>query len=131
MRIPCIWTWFLYGVATNNNQTSRRTNIPAFYAEWMLHRLRAGYCTVANPSNRNQVNRISLRREDVDVIVFWTRNPRPLMQYIPELDSQRYRYYFQFTILGVTLGKSTTKPRLPRLLSRHFVSFQSDLAQPG
>ena len=79
---------------------SRRTDIPAFYAEWMLHRLRAGYCTVANPFNRNQVSRISLRPEDVDVIVFWTRNPRPLMRYIPELDSQGYRYYFQFTILG-------------------------------
>ena len=79
---------------------SRRTDIPAFYAEWMLHRLRAGYCTVANPYNRNQVSRISLRPEDVDAIVFWTRNPRPLMRYIPELDSQGYRYYFQFTILG-------------------------------
>jgi hypothetical protein len=79
---------------------SRRTDIPAFYAEWMLHRLRAGYCTVANPFNRNQVSRISLRPEDVDAIVFWTRNPRPLMRYIPELDSQGYRYYFQFTILG-------------------------------
>ena len=79
---------------------SRRTDIPAFYSEWMLHRLKAGYCTVANPFNRNQVSRISLRPEDVDAIVFWTRNPRPLMRYIPELDSQGYRYYFQFTILG-------------------------------
>ena len=79
---------------------SRRTDIPAFYAEWMLHRLRAGYCTVANPFNRNQVSRISLRPEDVDAIVFWTRNPRPLMRYLPELDCRGYRYYFQFTILG-------------------------------
>jgi hypothetical protein len=66
----------------------------------MLHRLREGYCTVANPLNRNQVSRISLRSEDVDVIVFWTRNPRPLMRYVPDLDSRGYRYYFQFTILG-------------------------------
>jgi hypothetical protein len=73
---------------------SRRTDIPAFYAEWMIHRLREGYCTVANPYNRNQVARISLKSEDVDAIVFWTRNPRPLMAYLDELDSRGYRYYF-------------------------------------
>ena len=79
---------------------SRRTDIPAFYAEWMVRRLKEGYCTVANPYNRNQVTRISLKPEDVDAIVFWTRNPRPLMPYLDELDSRGYRYYFQFTILG-------------------------------
>ena len=79
---------------------SRRTDIPAFYAEWMVRRLKEGYCTVVNPFNRNQVTRISLKPEDVDAIVFWTRNPRPLMAYLDELDSRGYRYYFQFTILG-------------------------------
>jgi hypothetical protein len=47
---------------------SRRTNIPAFYAEWMVSRLRKGYCPVANPHNRNQVTVISLRPEDVDAL---------------------------------------------------------------
>ena len=79
---------------------SRRTDIPAFYAEWMVRRLREGYCTVPNPFNRDQVTRISLRPEEVDAIVFWTRNPRPLMPHLDELDSRGYRYYFQFTILG-------------------------------
>ena len=79
---------------------SRRTDIPAFYAEWFIRRLRQGYCTVPNPYNRNQVSVVSLRPEDVDVIVFWTRNPRPLMRYLDELDTRGYRYYFQFTILG-------------------------------
>lgn len=79
---------------------SRRTDIPAFYAKWMVNRLREGFCTVPNPFNRNQVSVISLRPEDVDVIVFWTRNPRPLMPYLEELDSRGYRYYFQYTILG-------------------------------
>ena len=79
---------------------SRRTDIPAFYPKWMAHRLKEGYCTVANPFNRNQVTFISLKPEDVDAIVFWTRNPRPLMPYLDELDSRGYRYYFQFTILG-------------------------------
>jgi hypothetical protein len=79
---------------------SRRTDIPAFYSEWMIHRLRAGYCTVPNPFDRNQVSRISLEPEHVDAIVFWTRNPRPLMPCLDELDGMGYRYYFQYTILG-------------------------------
>jgi hypothetical protein len=79
---------------------SRRTDIPAFYAEWMVQRLREGYCSVPNPFDPKQVSRISLTPEDVDAIVFWTRNPRPLMPYLDELDRRGYRYYFQFTILG-------------------------------
>lgn len=79
---------------------SRRTDIPAFYAEWLVHRLREGWCSVPNPFNRNQVSRISLRRDDVDAIVFWTRNPRPLMRHLDELDARGYRYCFQFTLLG-------------------------------
>ena len=69
---------------------SRRTDIPAFYAEWMIRRLRQGYCTVPNPINPNQVSHISLLPQDVDVIVFWTRNARPLMPHLEELNSRRY-----------------------------------------
>lgn len=78
---------------------SRRTDIPAFYAEWFMNRIRAGYCTVPNPFNHKQVSSISLKPEDVDVIVFWTRNPRPLFPYLVELDERDYRYYFQYTVL--------------------------------
>jgi hypothetical protein len=79
---------------------SRRTDIPAFYAEWFINRIRAGYCTVPNPFNAVQVRRISLLPQDVDVIVFWTRNPRPLFPYLDELDRRGYRYYFLYTLLG-------------------------------
>lgn len=79
---------------------SRRTDIPAFYADWMARRLREGYCTVPNPFNRGQVSRVSLRPEDVDAIVFWTRHARPLVPFLEELDGRGYRYYFQYTILG-------------------------------
>jgi len=78
---------------------SRRTDIPAFYAPWLMNRLRAGFCTVPNPFNRNQVSRISLLPQDVDAIVFWTRNARPLLAHLAELDDRGYRYYFQYTIL--------------------------------
>jgi hypothetical protein len=79
---------------------SRRTDIPAFYAEWFINRIRAGYCTVPNPFNAVQARRVSLRSQDVDVIVFWTRNPRPLFPYLDELDRRGYRYYFTYTLLG-------------------------------
>ncbi len=78
---------------------SRRTDIPAFYAAWFINRIRAGYCAVPNPFNRDQISRVSLRPADVDAIVFWTRNPRPLFPFLRELDARGYRYYFQFTLL--------------------------------
>ena len=78
---------------------SRRTDIPAFYAEWFMNRIRSGYCSVPNPFNRNQVSKVSLLPEDVEVIVFWTRNPKPLFPYFQELDQRGYKYYFQYSIL--------------------------------
>ena len=78
---------------------SRRTDIPALYTEWFVNRVRSGYCTVPNPFNPQQVTTVSLRPEDVDAIVFWTRQPRPLFPYLEELDRCGYRYYFQYTLL--------------------------------
>jgi hypothetical protein len=79
---------------------SRRSDIPAFYAQWFIKRIRAGYCTVPNPFNRQQIAHVSLLPEDVDVIVFWTRNPKPLFPYLDELDQRGFLYYFQYTLLG-------------------------------
>jgi DNA repair photolyase len=79
---------------------SRRTDIPAFYCEWFMNRIREGYCTVPNPFNRNQVSEVDLDPQNVDVIVFWTRNPRPLFRHLEELDQRGYRYYFQYTVLN-------------------------------
>jgi hypothetical protein len=65
-----------------------------------MNRIRAGYCAVPNPFNRKQVSPISLTPEDVEVIVFWTRNPKPLLSSLPELDELGYKYYFQFTLMN-------------------------------
>ena len=78
---------------------SRRTDIPAFYAKWLMNRIREGYCRVPNPFNPTQVSHISLRPEDVDVIVFWTRFPMPLMPFLKELDERGYGYYFLYTLM--------------------------------
>lgn len=76
---------------------SRRTDIPAFYAPWFMNCIRAGFVDAVNPFNRKQVSRISLRPEDVDCIVFWTKNAAPLLPYLDELEAM-YSFYFQFTI---------------------------------
>ena len=96
---------------------SRRTDIPVFYAEWFMRRIREGYCLVPNPFNRHQVSRVSLGQEDVDAIVFWTRNPTPLVPYLAELDSMGYRYYFQLTLTGYPRFLEPNLPDLARLLA--------------
>ena len=75
---------------------SRRTDIPAYFSEWFLNRIEAQYAYVRNPMNIRQVSSISLSPELVDCIVFWSKNPRPLMDRSEQLHN--YMYYFQFTL---------------------------------
>jgi len=75
---------------------SRRTDIPAFYADWLTNRLNAGYCLVKNPFNPAQIKRVSLLPQDVDGIVLWTKNAAPLLPQISSLE--KFSYYFQYTI---------------------------------
>ena len=75
---------------------SRRTDIPAFYFEWFFNRIKEGYVLVRNPMNIHQVSRIALTPDVVDCIVFWTKNPKPMINRLSELE--KYCYYFQFTL---------------------------------
>ena len=75
---------------------SRRTDIPAFYSEWFFNRLKDGYVYVKNPMNSKQIGKVSLKKEDVDCFVFWTKNARPMMKNLDKLEG--YNYYFQYTI---------------------------------
>jgi hypothetical protein len=91
---------------------SRRTDIPAFYARWFMNRIRAGYCTVPNPSNPKHVIRVSLAPGDVDVIVFWTRNAGPLLGHLDELDARGFPYYFQYTVMDNRDGIDGDSPSI-------------------
>ena len=74
---------------------SRSTDIPAFYAKWFFNRLAKGYCAWYNPFNQQKMY-ISFER--CRVIVFWTKNPAPIIPYLPELDKRGIHYYFQVTL---------------------------------
>ena len=77
---------------------SRRTDIPAFYADWFYNRLRAGYVLVRNPMNLHSVSKVRLTADVVDAFVFWTKKPLPMARRLDELAA--YPYYFQFTLTG-------------------------------
>lgn len=75
---------------------SRRTDIPACYFDWFLTRVQEGYACVRNPINIRQISRISLSPQVVDCIVFWSKNPEPVLLGLDRLE--QYMYYFQFTL---------------------------------
>lgn len=77
---------------------SRRTDIPNYYSDWFFNRIKEGFAYVRNPMSPHQVSRIDLSPEIVDCIVFWTKNPEPMIERLDELAS--YHYYFQFTLTG-------------------------------
>lgn len=75
---------------------SRRTDIPSYFSDWMFHRLKEKYVLVRNPMNMHQVSKIDLSPDVLDAIVFWTKNPIPMLKRLNELSD--YTYYFQVTL---------------------------------
>jgi hypothetical protein len=79
---------------------SRRTDIPAFYSEWFMGRVREGRVRYANPFG-GQVYEVSLRPEDIHSIVFWSKNFQPLEPHLPGLEAMGYDFIFHFTLTGL------------------------------
>ncbi len=91
---------------------SRRTDIPAYYSEWLMGRVEAGYCVVRNPFDARRSTRVSLVPEDVDFLVLWTRDPRPLTPRMRELDARGIRSYAQMTLTGYPAAIEPGSPSL-------------------
>ena len=93
---------FLYKVVERKGNmiisASRRTDIPSYYSEWFLERVKEKYVLVKNPMNPKQIGKVSLSPDLIDCIVFWTKNPEPILSKLHQL--QDYMYYFQYTITG-------------------------------
>lgn len=96
---------------------SRRTDIPAFYSDWFFEQLGQGFVLVPNPVNPQKIAKIPLKPLKIDTIstnllgkseisvsgniegiVFWTKNPRPMISRLNELSD--YKYYFLYTLTG-------------------------------
>ncbi len=75
---------------------SRRSDIPSFYSQWFFNRLDEGYLYTRNPMNYNQIRKINLSKDVIDGIVFWTKNPIPMLSNLDKIKD--IPYYFQFTL---------------------------------
>ena len=93
---------------------SRRTDIPAFYSDWFMNRLKEEVVMVRNPMNYHGISKINLSPNVVDCIVFWTKNPQPMFKYLDEIE-KKYKFYFQYT---VNAYEKDMEPNLPNLDER-------------
>ncbi len=88
--------------------TGMRTDIPAFYSEWLLNRIREGYVLVRNPYNPLQVTKYSLSPEVVDLISFCTKNPAPMLPHMDVL-----KPYGQYWFVTITPYGRDIEPNVP------------------
>lgn len=93
---------------------SRAMDLPAFHTDWFMERLRAGYAIWKNPFHAGQIQYVSLRH--ARACIFWSKNPRPLMPQLAELDARGLNYYFQFTLNDYE--PEGLEPGLPSLAER-------------
>ena len=64
---------------------SQRCDIPAYFSDWFYQRIKEGFADVRSPFNPQLVHRVNLSRENVDLIVFMSKNPLPMMAKIKNL----------------------------------------------
>lgn len=76
---------------------SRRTDIPAFYGDWFMQRLKEGFAGVVNPFGGRKYF-VSLKPEDVTCFVFWSKNFNPFIENLKIIDHLGYKFYFNYTV---------------------------------
>lgn len=74
---------------------SRSTDIPAFYCDWFFHRIKVGYSVWTNPFNGKD---IYVSYAKTRFIVFWSKNPRPLLNHLDELKERGINCYIQYSL---------------------------------
>ena len=74
---------------------SRSTDIPAFYSDWFVNRLKQGYVKWKNPFNGVYLH-VSFK--EARLIIFWTKNPKPMIKHLDYLKEKNINYYFQYTL---------------------------------
>lgn len=94
---------------------SRRTDIPSFYMDWFLNRLQAGWVLTRNPFNHSSVSKITLTPASIECIVFWTKNPAPMLDRLKEL--RPYPFYVQYTLNPYARDMESKLPDLEQRLA--------------
>lgn len=89
-------------------QTGMRTDIPAFYSQWFLNRIKEGYVLVRNPYNPSQVTKYSLSSDCVDLIAFCTKNPAPMLPHMNE-----WKPFGQYWFVTITPYGKDIEPNVP------------------
>ena len=93
---------------------SRRTDIPAYYSDWFMDKIKRGFCQVVNPYNAKIVETITLDVGSVDGIIFWSRDYSRMASQFEKLAKIGYRFYFQYTIIGYP---EIIDPGVPEIIS--------------
>ena len=83
--------------------TGMRTDIPAYFSEWFMNRVREGYVLTRNPYNPLQVTRYRIDPSVVDILAFGTKNPAPLLPYLDELAAFRTYWFVTMNPYGQKL----------------------------
>lgn len=89
-------------------QTGMRTDIPAFYSDWFINRIREGYVLVRNPYNQSAVTKYRINPDVVDLIAFCTKNPAPMLEHMDILKS-----YGQYWFVTITPYGREIEPNVP------------------
>lgn len=80
--------------------TGSRTDIPAYYSDWFYNRIEAGYVCVRNPYYPSQVTKYRLDPEVIDVMVFCTKNPQPMLERFSQLSAFETFWFVTITPYG-------------------------------
>lgn len=80
--------------------TGSRTDIPAYYSDWFYNRIKAGYVYARNPYYPSQITKYLLKPEVIDIMVFCTKNPLPMLDRISLLSEFDTFWFVTITPYG-------------------------------
>lgn len=89
--------------------TGSRTDIPAYYSDWFYNRIKEGYVLARNPYYPEQVTKYRLFPDVVDIIIFCTKNPNPMINRLRELE-----HFHQFWFVTITPYGKKIEPDVPK-----------------
>lgn len=93
-----------------------RTDIPAFYSEWILNRFKEGYLYFRNPAYPNRLHKVILDKEHIEAIIWTSKDFSPILERLPEI-TDKFPSIFHYTITGYSSYGNDIEPNVPSVLS--------------